>query len=106
MSTTPDTPTRTIDGSLGEQLKLLDSLVSNLREELAHAIAKHGPMASPHEGYSVILEEVDELWEHVKHDTGLSQAAIKEAMHIAAMGLRYAFDMARKGREADNLHAL
>lgn len=30
-------------------------------EELTRARAKHGPMHGPHEGYAVILEELDEL---------------------------------------------
>lgn len=74
----------------------IDSLCVVLRTELHRATDKHGPMASPHEGYSVILEELDELWEHVKHDTGKSEAALKEAMQIAAMGLRYILDMEAK----------
>ena len=51
-------------------------------------------MNSPHEGHSVIREELDvELWEHVCHDTGRSPEARREAMQVAAMALRYIIDL-------------
>jgi len=50
-------------------------------------------MNSPHEGYAVILEELDELWEHVRDDTGRGVEARKEAIQVAAMGLRYALNL-------------
>jgi hypothetical protein len=62
-------------------------------EEVGRAMRKHAPMHSPHEGWSVIWEELEELREHVRGDTGRSAAARKEAMQIAAMGLRYALDL-------------
>lgn len=60
---------------------------------------KHAPMRGPHEGYAVLLEEVDELWAEVKrwqpqssptHDYGTHQKAMKkEALHVAAMALAF-----------------
>lgn len=61
--------------------------------ELLKAMGKHGPMASPHEGWAVIKEELDELWEHVRADTATEQDAAREALHIAAMAMRYAHDL-------------
>ena len=72
---------------------LIDEHLLALRRELYRAMSKHGPIASPHEGYAVILEELDELWEHVKHDEGRSAWANEEAIQIAAMGMRYAIDL-------------
>lgn len=57
--------------------------------ELSKAEAKHPPFNSAHEGHSVIREELDELWDHVKADTGYTLEAYDEAKQIAAMGLRY-----------------
>jgi len=71
----------------------LDLAIIDLRDELLRAFAKHPPMNSAHEGHSVIREELDELWDHVKQDTGGGDAARKEALQIAAMGLRYAVDV-------------
>ncbi len=62
-------------------------------DALDAAIAKHRPMNSPHEGHSVIREEFEELWEHVRADTGRTPAARKEAIQVAAMGLRYVLDL-------------
>lgn len=64
-----------------------------LRDAFNHAVTKHPPMNSPHEGWSVIYEELEELREHVRGDTGHSAEARGEALQIAAMGLRYAFDL-------------
>lgn len=60
-----------------------------VRDEYLRAEAKHKPMNSPHEGWAVIFEELDELWDHVKADTGRTADAGKEAIQVAAMGLRY-----------------
>jgi hypothetical protein len=69
-----------------------------LSDALDKAMTRHAPMHSPHEGHSVIREELDELWEHVRADTGRSVDARKEAIQIAAMGLRYALDLTEMNR--------
>jgi hypothetical protein len=68
-------------------------IVQELADALDKARDKHAPMNSPHEGWAVIAEELDELWDHVRSDTGRSAAARHEAIQIAAMGLRYAIDL-------------
>lgn len=55
------------------------------------AVAKHGPMRGPHEGYAVILEEIEELWEAVRRDD-LSQA-LHEAAQVGAMAARFINDL-------------
>jgi len=82
---------------------LLDQIFNDLRRELAAAIAKHPPMHSAHEGHSVIREELDELWDHVKADTGQTVEARKEALQVAAMGIRYAFDLCSR-HDAEGLY--
>ena len=37
-----------------------------VEKELAKARGKYGKQASVHEGYAILLEEVDEFWEHVR----------------------------------------
>lgn len=65
-----------------------------LADELHRAQAKHPPIHSAHEGISVIREELDvELWAHVCNDTGRSAEARREALQVAAMALRYIFDL-------------
>jgi hypothetical protein len=71
----------------------LDIILSAIRAEVLRAGRKHPPMHSAHEGYAVLQEEVDELWEHVKADTGYSAEAMTEASQVAAMGVRYMLDL-------------
>lgn len=78
-----------------EKLNQLDTILADLHAELIKAAQKHPPMNTPHEGISVIKEEVDELWDHVKKDTGQSDEARKEALQISAMGLRYVLDLCK-----------
>lgn len=62
--------------------------------ELEHAMTKHPePFHSPHEGYAILHEEADELWEHIKRDQGRTGMARDEAVQIAAMALRYLIDI-------------
>lgn len=68
---------------------VIKDALTEVFQEVSRAEAKHPPFASAHEGHSVIFEEVDELWDHVKADTGYSQEAYKEAIQVAAMGVRY-----------------
>jgi len=67
-------------------------------DELRAAEAKHAQMASPHEGWAVIVEEVDELWEAVRMQSGPDRdaAMLKEAVQVAAMGLRFIKDICWK----------
>lgn len=58
--------------------------------------AQHWPsFNSAHEGYGVLLEEVDELWDHVKVRQPLRdlEAMKKEAVQVAAMAVRFLVDV-------------
>lgn len=63
--------------------------------ELSKAVQKHKAMTTPHDGYAVILEELDELWDEVrvkqaKHSRERMRA---EATQIAAMAVRFMMDL-------------
>lgn len=64
-----------------------------LSDELDRAMHKHPPIHSAHEGWSVILEELEELRDHVRSDAGRTPQARREAIQVAAMALRYVFDL-------------
>jgi hypothetical protein len=68
-------------------------IVSDVVAELARAQEKHAPMHSAHEGYAVILEELDELWDEVKAQKPERERMRKEALQVAAMGLRFVIDV-------------
>lgn len=74
---------------------------------LEKAVKKHPPMNTPHEGYAVILEEVDELWDEVKKQSGgHGPEAVKEALQVAAMAIRFILDTVPPSRDADMTDAL
>lgn len=67
--------------------------MSEAERELMEACLMHPPMNTPHEGWSVIFEELEELREHIRTDTGRSIEARREAIQVAAMALRYVIDL-------------
>ncbi len=74
---------------------ILDTL-EQIRQSYTKARAKHAPMRGPHEGYAVLLEEVDELWDEVKRwqpDAPNHTAMRKEALHVAAMALAFLLEV-------------
>ena len=93
-------------------MKELLSAVSKLAdEELNRSYEKFPKFNSPHEGYAVILEEVDELkeeifghdkidgsmkwfWNNIKHNSKYRQESINElkdaALHAAAEAIQVA----------------
>lgn len=75
------------------EVNKLDEILQAFRAEVLRARKKHKPMNSPHEGYAVLKEEVDELWDEVKADNGREITAMEEATQVAAMGVRYVMDL-------------
>ena len=74
----------------------IDRALEAVRLELARATAAYPlPFHSGHEGYAVIREEVDELWDDVKASKGLRQSpqARLEAVQVAAMAVRFMLDL-------------
>ena len=63
--------------------------------ELRHALALHPGMRSHHEGYAIILEELDELWDEIKRKPLYrnEDALRKEALQVAAMSIRFVLDL-------------
>ncbi len=66
--------------------------------ELAKARKKFPVMASAHEGWAILREEVDELWDDVKgpDDSGRGGRMRAEAVQVAAMALRFIEDVCDK----------
>lgn len=85
-----------------EQTSLLAAAVAHeVRCELERAMALHPtPLNSAHEGYAVALEEVDELWEHVKTNQRARDLSgmRKEAIQAAAMFMRFVVEVCDGGR--------
>jgi len=62
--------------------------------ELMHARSQHAKQNSLHEGYAVLLEEVEEFWIEVKKRSSERdpQLLLSELIQIAAMAARCAED--------------
>lgn len=69
------------------------SIGREIQAELSRAMQKHPRMNSPHEGYAVILEELDELWEEVRAQHQDKEKMRKEALQVAAMAARFILDL-------------
>ena len=63
--------------------------------EYDKAVNKFGPFHSAHEGYAVLKEEVDELWDEVKAGQNKTRMR-KEALQVAAMAIRFIQDICDK----------
>lgn len=73
-----------------EDTRVPDALAS-ITEEFNRATRKFGSFNSGHEGFAVIREELDELWDAVKAND--LPHACEEAKQVAAMALRFIHDL-------------
>jgi hypothetical protein len=71
-----------------------NSLLDEVQDALLNAMEKHTTFNSFHEGYAVILEELEEYWAEVKRwPKNHNPAAMRtELLHTAAMCLRTIID--------------
>lgn len=74
---------------LHNPLDVLRALHDIVRECRA-ASEKFSPFTSDHEGYAVILEELDEAWDAIKRDD--HGDAAQEMVQVGAMALRFLLD--------------
>ena len=65
--------------------------VEHILSEYAFATNKFPKFNSMHEGYAVIKEEVDELWQNIKGNVD-PKLTKEEAVQVAAMALRFLTD--------------
>ena len=73
----------------------IEIIMDVVKEEYESATAKFRPFNSAHEGYAVIKEEIDELWDAIKGNM-LNSAQRAEAIQVAAMAIRFVFDICTK----------
>lgn len=66
-------------------------VLEEFRAEWQRARRKFAPLHGPHEGYAVILEELDEAWDAIKAND-LAEAR-KEMVQIGAMVLAFLLEV-------------
>jgi len=69
----------------------LENAIELIRSEYLKARAKHGPLRNSHEGYAVILEELDEAWAEIKCNNAV--LAKEELAQVAAMCLAFILEV-------------
>ena len=77
-------------GIEGENMREAEQFLTEVRSEVRRAETIHKPINSLHEGYAVILDELDEFWEEVrkKADQRDPMAVREELIQTAAMCVR------------------
>jgi hypothetical protein len=65
--------------------------------EVHRARERFGPMRGAHEGYAVLLEEVQELWDEVRRNKFDLAAMRAEAVQVAAMALAFIVEVCDAG---------
>lgn len=65
----------------------------DVADELAEARQKFAAFNSGHEGWAVIKEELDELWEEVRSKNQANARLYEEAKQTAAMAIRFMLDV-------------
>jgi hypothetical protein len=75
--------------------RILSCAADDALSEAHHAASKWPPFNSAHEGYAILLEELDELKAHVwTNQKRRDIAAMRvEAVQVAAMALRFIADV-------------
>lgn len=69
----------------------LSEILNWVLDEVTSAQLKFPPMKSPHEGFSILHEEFDEMWDEIKRND--FDGALEEALQVAAMAVRYIHDL-------------
>lgn len=68
---------------------------ADVMDELMAALESYPAFNSAHEGFGILKEEVDELWDEVKVKQGNRdiEKMRKEAVQVAAMAIRFIADV-------------
>lgn len=65
------------------------NIEKDIKEEIKKAESKFHEYNSPHEGYAIIFEELDELWDEIKHRDQSQIRMYKEAIQVACTAVRF-----------------
>lgn len=89
-------PTPENHEALSEAMKAPEVVAAFMAlQEYERAAARFAPMHSAHEGYAVLKEEVEEMWDEIKANNQHRTRA--EAIQVAAMGIRFLVDVCKVG---------
>jgi hypothetical protein len=70
-------------------------ILAEMMKEYESAKAEYSPFTSHHEGWAVIKEQLDEVWDEIKKKRGTKsqEKIMKEVLHVGAMSLRFLMEL-------------
>lgn len=70
-------------------------IITDVQLEVYTSYKKYGPQLSPHEGYAIIKEELDELFDEIRRKPGKRNKSKmrNEAKQIASAAIRFMLDL-------------
>jgi len=73
----------------------VEDILYDVNDEVRRAMGEFPSFNSSHEGYAVIKEELDELWDEVKkkRHSRSNELLREEAIQVAAMAVRFVHDV-------------
>ena len=77
----------------------MNKIIESIEKELNSAYDKFSDFNSYHEGYAVIKEELDELWDEVKNKKSDKEKMYGELIQIISMSIRFIQDLIMKKGE-------
>ena len=85
----------------------VEDATQSILAEFKKAESKFPEFRSEHEGYGVLLEEVDELWYEIKNNKrpGAEERMKEEAAQVAAMALKFIVMLDNKNKAIDHTSA-
>jgi len=69
--------------------KIENKEINDVVHEIQKAEERFGEFKSSHEGYAIIAEELDELWDEVKKHSHDYHIEYNEAKQVACTAIRY-----------------
>ena len=80
------------------------NIVATVLKEFQQASSNNSQFASAHEGFAILWEEVDELWDEVKKNSKTRDIQLMdgEAKQVAAMAIRFMYDITRRDYYSEN----
>lgn len=72
-------------------VNIMDNVLNEIVREYKSASLKYPEFHSTHEGYAVLKEELDELWDEVRTNKGLNgtNSMRMECIQVAAMAIKF-----------------
>ena len=85
----------------------VEDATQSILAEFKKAESKFSEFRSEHEGYGVLLEEVDELWYEIKNNKrpGAEERMREEAAQVGAMALKFIVMLDNKNKAIDHTSA-